>query len=53
MKKIIYNAVVVALIMLIFIVFLMLLDNRIRNYERATAKMGIDWETNTCYLYWE
>ena len=53
MKKLIYNIIVITLIIFIFIVFLMLLDNKIRNYDRETAKMGIDWKTNTCYLYWE
>lgn len=53
MKKIIIYILEIILIILIFIVTLMLLNRRVREYNIETAKMGVDWKTNTCYLYWE
>lgn len=52
MKKITYILEIIFLLLLC-IGAIMIILNRTKAYERETAKMGVDWETNTCYLYWE
>lgn len=43
----------VILTALIFIGIIKFLDYKIRKYNIETAKMGVDWKTSTCYLYWD
>ena len=53
MKKIITNIIFTILMILIIIISLVLINKGLRDSEKETAKMGIDWKSNTCYLYWE
>lgn len=52
MKKITYILEIIFLLLLC-LGAIMIIAKSSKDYERETAKMGVDWETNTCYLYWE
>ena len=53
MKKIVINIITFIIVIIIFILTLIMLDENRKKIDRETAKMSIDWTTNTCSLYWE
>ena len=40
------------ILIIILIIFILLLTINVRRCDKKAAKMGVDWKTNTCYLYW-
>ena len=41
------------IIFIILIIGIILLSINVKRCDKMTAKMGVNWVTNTCYLYWE
>ena len=53
MKKRVIDIITVIVIITLFILSLIYMSENARKVDRETAKMSIDWKTNTCSLYWE
>ena len=53
MKKIVINIITILIILALFIISLIFMSENVKKVNRETAKMSIDWTTNTCSLYWE
>lgn len=53
MKKLIKELVIILITMTILLITLVLIDKNVRKNNMETAKIGVNWKTNTCYLYWE
>ena len=53
MKKIVINIITFIIVIIVFILTLIMLDENVKRINKETAKMSIDWTTNTCSLYWE
>ena len=53
MKKIVINIITILIILTLFIISLIFMSENVKRVNRETAKMSIDWTTNTCSLYWE
>lgn len=53
MKKLIIYILEIILVILIFTLSLILINRRVKAYDKETAKMNVDWNTYTCSLYWE
>lgn len=53
MKKRVIDIITVIVIITLFILSLIYMSENVKKVDRETAKMGIDWKTNTCSLYWE
>lgn len=53
MKKIVINIITIIAIIIVFILTLIMLQENAEKVNKETAKMSIDWTTNTCSLYWE
>ena len=53
MKRRIIDIITIIVIIVLFILSLIYMSENVKRVDRETAKMGVDWKTNTCYLYWE
>lgn len=53
MKKLIKEVIIILISMILLMGALILIDKTVRKNNMETAKMGIDWKENICYLYWE
>lgn len=53
MKKRVIDIITVIVIITLFILSLIYMSENVKKVDRETAKMSIDWKTNTCSLYWE
>lgn len=53
MKKLIKEVIIILIAIVILIIALVIIDKNVRKNNIETAKMGVNWKTNTCYLYWE
>lgn len=53
MKKLIKEVIIILITMGILLITLILIDKNVRKNNMETAKIGVNWKTNTCYLYWE
>ena len=49
MKRKLIEALIIFIILVIGII---LLTINVKSCDKMAAKMGINWKTNTCYLYW-
>ena len=52
-KKVVIDIITIIVIIILFALSLIWLNDNAKRVNRETAKMSIDWTTNTCSLYWE
>ena len=53
MKKRIIDIITIIVILILFILSLIYMNENVKRINKETAKMSVDWTTNTCSLYWE
>ena len=51
--KEVIDIITIIVIIILFALSLIWLNDNAKRVNRETAKMSIDWTTNTCSLYWE